>query len=64
MVGVGKTRLVVQYDDPKLGSEEEDVPSLIRNWGECGNVLTRLRIDGRPPQKELEDFPRDLRASQ
>lgn len=60
---VDKDRLIVGYDDPMFGKQEYPVPSFLNDWEECeNNLLIRLSIDRKPPQKELEDFPHDLNA--
>lgn len=57
ITNIDKNRLVVEYDDPFFGRRECEVPSFLKEWEECESVLIKLRIDRKPPQKELRDFP-------
>lgn len=53
---VDPRKLIVKYDDPINGKQEQPVSDFLRQWGKIANVLIRVRIDKKPPQTELEQF--------
>ena len=56
--GIDATGLRIVFDDPALveGEREMEVTEFLRLWGNTSQMAVEVRVDRKPPQKELGDF--------
>lgn len=56
--GIDSTGLRIVFDDPAQveGDREMEVTEFLRLWNNTSQITIEVRVDRKPPQKELGDF--------